>query len=176
MANNLARNYKVLFISLEEHPSSSLFNQKVKQYVLPERQQNIDTIGELERGKEKQILDELIPNYDVVIIDSWNKIFEASKLDFDNDLRKAYNGKLIFAIFQRTTTGSMRGGSKAQFDGDIIMKINKGEDFKENFVYHDKNRYQNKDLEELKYNVFEVGLNVQDGKKEEEKETDWGEF
>ena len=95
----------------------------------------------------------------MVFIDSWNKIYEAAKLDFDNDLRKAYNGKLIFAIFQRTVTGSMRGGSKAQFDGDIIMKIEKGDDFKQNEVYHDKNRYQNKDLSQLRYNIYLQRLN-----------------
>ncbi|MCF6224560.1 MAG: hypothetical protein L3J34_12680 [Flavobacteriaceae bacterium] len=156
--NQLAKNYKVLFISLEEHPASTLFKSKVSQYIDPENQTHIDTIGELARGKEKQILDDLIPQYDVILIDSWNKIYEASKLDFDTDLRKAYNGKLIFAIFQRTVTGTMRGGAKSQFDGDIIMKIEKGETFKENEVYHDKNRYQDKDLSLLRYNIYGQSL------------------
>jgi len=156
--NELAKNYKVLFISLEEHPASTLFKSKVAQYIDPENQKNIDTIGELARGQEKQILDDLIPHYDVVLVDSWNKIYEVARLDFDNDLRKAYNGKLIFAIFQRTVTGTMRGGAKSQFDGDIIMKIDKGDDFKENFVFHDKNRYQNKDLSLLRYNIYSQGL------------------
>jgi len=48
----------------------------------------------------------------------------------------------------------MRGGAAAQFDGDIIMKINKDGDFKQNYVYHDKNRYQNKDLNTLKFNIY----------------------
>ena len=156
--NELAKNYKVLFISLEEHPQSSLFKDKVKQYIEPQNIKNIDTVGELAKGKEKQILDSLIPNYNVVLVDSWNKIFEASKLDFDNDLRKAYNGKLIFAIFQRTVSGSMRGGAKAQFDGDIIMKVDKGDDFKNNIVYHDKNRYHNADLTQLHYNIYNQKL------------------
>jgi len=156
--NELAKNYKVLFISLEEHPASTLFKSKVAQYIDPENQNNIDTVGELARGQEKQILNDLIPHYDVVFVDSWNKIYEVARLDFDNDLRKAYNGKLIFAIFQRTVTGTMRGGAKSQFDGDIIMKIDKGDDFKENFVFHDKNRYQNKDLSLLRYNIYGQAL------------------
>ena len=49
-------------------------------------------------------------------------------------------------------------GAKSQFDGDIIMKIEKGETFKENEVYHDKNRYQNKDLSELRYNIYSKSL------------------
>ena len=97
----------------------------------------------------------------MILIDSWNKIYETSRLDFDTDLRKAYNGKLIFAIFQHTVTGTMRGGTKSQFDGDITIKINKGETFKENEVYHDKNRYQNKDLSELRYNIY--GKSLSDG-------------
>jgi len=156
--NEMAKNYKVLFISLEEHPASTLFKSKVAQYIDPKNQNNIDTIGELARGQEKQILDDLIPHYDVVLVDSWNKIYEAARLDFDNDLRKAYNGKLIFAIFQRTVTGTMRGGAKSQFDGDIIMKIEKGDDFKQNEVYHNKNRYQNKDLNQLRYNIYSQTL------------------
>jgi hypothetical protein len=39
----------------------------------------------------------------------------------------------------------MHGSAKSQFDHDIIMKIEKGETFKQNEVYHDKNRCQNKD-------------------------------
>jgi hypothetical protein len=33
----------------------------------------------------------------------------------------------------------MHGGAKSQFDGDIIMKIEKGETFKQKEVFHDKN-------------------------------------
>ena len=156
--NELAKNYKILFISLEEDPASDLVKSKVDQYLDPGVQQNVDIIGSLPRGEEKQILDEFIPQYDVILIDSWNKIYETSGLDFDNDLRKAYNGKLIFAIFQRTTTGTMRGGAKAQFDGDIIMKAQTDGDFKNNFIYHSKNRYQSKDLTELKYNIYDMAL------------------
>ena len=69
-------------------------------------------------------------------------------------MRKAYNGKLFFAIFQRTQDGKMRGGSQAQFDGDIVLKVKKQSDFKDNYIYSDKNRYQDKDLNSLFYNVY----------------------
>jgi len=54
----------------------------------------------------------------------------------------------------------MRGGASAQFDGDIIMKIDKDKDgdFKKNYVYHDKNRYQSKDLNTLKFNIYQQKL------------------
>lgn len=48
----------------------------------------------------------------------------------------------------------MRGAAKSQFDGDIIMKIDKGDDYKQNEVYHDKNHYQNKDLSRLRYYIY----------------------
>jgi len=52
----------------------------------------------------------------------------------------------------------MLGGAKSQFDGDIIMKIEKGKTFKQNEVFHDKNRYQNKDLSLLRYNIYSKSL------------------
>ncbi len=38
------------------------------------------------------------------------------------------------------------------------MKIDKGDDFKENFVFYDKNCYQNKDLSLLRYNIYSQSL------------------
>ena len=52
----------------------------------------------------------------------------------------------------------MRGSAKSQFDGDIIIKIEKGETFRQNEVFHDKNHYQNKDLSLLRYNIYHQGL------------------
>ncbi len=46
----------------------------------------------------------------------------------------------------------MRGGSKAAFDGDIILKIEKGKDYRDHFVYVNKNRYN--DAPDLKLNIF----------------------
>lgn len=142
----------VLFVSLEEHPESSLFKSKQKQYISEKSLHNFYPIGEIS-GYEQ--LATLIGEFDVVMVDSWNKIKQMSpNVDFDRDLRKAYNGKLFFTIFQRTQDGKMRGGSQAQFDGDIILKVNKEVDFKNNYIYANKNRYQDKDLSNLFYNVY----------------------
>jgi len=43
----------------------------------------------------------------------------------------------------------MRSGTKSQLNSDIIMKSDKGKGFKQNEVYHNKNRYQNKYLNKL---------------------------
>ena len=51
----------------------------------------------------------------------------------------------------------MRGGSEAQFDGDIILKIAKFDDFKQNYVYADKNRYQSSSVP-VKYNIYNQNI------------------
>lgn len=146
--------YKCLFVSLEEHPLSELAQAKKRQYIKHENQKLIDTVGELPNGYKD--LEDLVPNYDVVFIDSWGKVNEIQKIDFDKALRKKFNSKLFFVIFQRTITGTMRGGAASQFDGDIIMKLEKSESgsFKENFAFHDKNRYQSIELDKLKFNTY----------------------
>ncbi len=152
-ANALAKHGNtVLFASFEEHPESTLFQKKQKQYISNEALKYFYPIGEISGYEE---LAKLMSQFDVVMIDSWNKIKQMSPhVDFDTDFRKAYDGKLFFTIFQRTQDGKMRGGSQAQFDGDIILKVGKREDFKENYLFADKNRYQDKDLNSLFYNVY----------------------
>ena len=65
---------------------------------------------------------------------------------------------MFVSIFQRTTDGKMRGGSKAAFDGDVILKMEKAPDYRNSYVYANKNRYQNKPLDSLKYNIFTKSL------------------
>src|SRR5690606_40077875 len=120
-----SQGYRCLFVSLEEHPLSELAQAKKRQYIKPKNQALIDTVGELPEGYKD--LEKLIPDYDLSFIDSWGKVTEIQKIDFDKSLRKKFNGKLFFVIFQRTVSGSMRGGAASQFDGDIIMKLNKSE-------------------------------------------------
>jgi len=46
----------------------------------------------------------------------------------------------------------MRGGSKAAFDGDQILKIKKHENYQYNYVFANKNRYN--DAPDLKFNIY----------------------
>ncbi|WP_323027998.1 zincin-like metallopeptidase domain-containing protein [Gelidibacter japonicus] len=142
-----------IFASLEEHPTSKLFHDKRAMYITPENEDYIDTIGELPPTYHEFL--KLIEPYEIIAIDSWNKVFETYKgIDFDRDLRKALNGKIIIAIFQRTGTGQMRGGSKAGFDGDIILEIVKADDYRDSYVIARKNRYQDTPLNEIGYNFY----------------------
>lgn len=141
--------YKGLFISLEEHPSSTLFQQKVQEYLNPAAINNIQTIGEVNDFEE---IKNWANYFDFIVIDSWGKIPKSQgRLD---ELRKAVNGKFIIAIYQQTTTGSMRGGADSAFDGDIIMKINKNADYRKTNAFHNKNRYLDKPLDQVFYNIY----------------------
>jgi antirestriction protein ArdC/nucleoside-triphosphatase THEP1 len=153
--NALAQNYKVGHASIEEHPESSLYYAKAEEYLNQKALQNI----EAPEIKSVSDLDRLIQNSDVIIIDSFSKMQEIQKgFEVDKDLRKKYNGKLFIVIFQQTTDGKMRGGSKSQFDADVVLFTEKKSDYRENYIYTDKNRYQNKPLDTLKFNIFNKKL------------------
>jgi nucleoside-triphosphatase THEP1 len=153
--NALAQNYKVGHASIEEHPESSLYYAKAEEYLNQKVLQNIEN----PEIKSISDLEKLIQNSDVIIIDSFSKMQEMQKgFEVDKDLRKKYNGKLFIVIFQQTTDGKMRGGSKSQFDADVVLFTEKKSDYRENYIYTDKNRYQNKPLDTLKFNIFNKKL------------------
>ncbi|GET49540.1 hypothetical protein RCZ02_23710 [Capnocytophaga felis] len=153
--NDLAQRYKVGHISIEEHPESRLYIEKVHQYLNPTALNNI----EAHDVRSLSEIDKVIRENEVIVIDSFQKIKEIdSKFEVDKDLRKKYNGKLFLVIFQQTTDGKMRGGSKSQFDGDIILFTEKFANYQENYVYPDKNRYNPIPADHLRYNIFQQRL------------------
>lgn len=153
--NALAQNYKVGHASIEEHPESSLYYDKAEQYLNAKALQNVES-PEIKNVSDLEIL---IRKSEVVIIDSFSKMQEMQKgFEVDKDLRKKYDGKLFIVIFQQTTDGKMRGGSKSQFDADIVLFTEKMADYRDNYIFADKNRYQNKPLDGLKFNIFSKKL------------------
>lgn len=141
---------KGLFISLEEHPESQLIKDKIKSYISDEAIGNLSMVGEIS-GIDQ--LKEFAKYFDFIVIDSFGKIPDSrGKLD---EIRKSINGKYIMAIFQQTSNGAMRGGSDSAFDADQIMKINKMDDYRESYVYHNKNRYQDKPLNEIGFRIYD---------------------
>ena len=166
--NALAQNYKVGHASLEEHPESKLYFDKVTQYLDSQAQNNISVL----ENETLAGLENLINENEVIVIDSFAKLREMdSKFLVDKDLRKKYNGKLFLVIFQQTSDGKMRGGSTSEFDGDIILFTKTFDDPKENFVYPSKNRYNALPLSELKYSVFYQQL-LHDEEQQEQPVTD----
>ena len=149
--NALAQNYKVGHASLEEHPDSKLYYDKVKQYLDPTAMANV----EAPEIKNLQQLDELIQRNEVIVIDSFAKLRELdSRFMLDRDLRKKYNSKLFLLIYQLTGEGKMRGGSESEFDGDIILLTHVSPDYRENYIYPKKNRYNALPATQLRYSTY----------------------
>ena len=153
--NALAQNYKVGHASLEEQPDSKLYFDKVQQYLDQTAQANVEA-PEIENMQDLQAL---IERNDVIVIDSFTKIREWDRnFLLDRDLRKKYNGKLFLIIFQLTVAGNMRGGTTSEFDGDIILYTQVFPDYRENYIYPSKNRYNSTPSEQLRYSVYHQQL------------------
>lgn len=142
-----------LFISGEEDPESVLSIDKVNKYLSPEARQRVDTVAEVASLQE---LYSLIAPYDIIFIDSWQKLVRMiGQVRLDEDLRKKVHGKVFVIIFQQTTEGRTKGGAEIVFDGDMIMKMVKEAKFADNYAYWDKNRYTLVPIETLRYNIAE---------------------
>jgi hypothetical protein len=130
-----------------------LFKDKVTKYIDPSNLANISVIDEVTIWKDEI---PVIERSDAIFFDSFQKLPD---IDLDRDIRKAFNGKLFYIIYQQTGTKTMRGGSRAAFDGDQILKIKKHENYQDNYVFANKNRYNN--APDLKFNIY-TGSLVQD--------------
>lgn len=149
--NALAQNYKVGHASLEEHPDSKLYYDKVQQYIDETALPNI----EAPEIKDLDQLEALIHRNEVIVIDSFAKLQELNpRFLLDRDLRKKYDGKLFLLIYQLTGEGKMRGGSKSEFDGDIILLTHVAPDYRENYIYPSKNRYNALPATQLRYSTY----------------------
>lgn len=142
---------RCLFASLEEHPSSNLATEKRDLYISRQAQQNIDVIAEFDSYQE---FSEIAKNYDAIFIDSWQKLVRMiGTIRLDEDVRKKFDSKVFFVIFQQTTTGRTKGGAEIVFDGDVIIKLEKTNSFAENYAYFDKNRYTTVPIEKIRYYI-----------------------
>ena len=149
--NALAQNYTVGHASLEEHPDSKLYYDKVQQYIDETALPNI----EAPEIKDLDQLEALIHRNEVIVIDSFAKLQELNpRFLLDRDLRKKYDGKLFLLIYQLTGDGKMRGGSKSEYDGDIILLTHVAPDYRENYIYPSKNRYNALPATQLRYSTY----------------------
>lgn len=141
---------KVLFISLEESPTSSLFIEKSKKFWEQESIKNIETVDHV---SDKNELLKLCNDYDVIAIDSFGKLPKGIEVE---SFRHDVDGAFIIAIFQQTNDGKTRGGSVVGFDADLVgkMKVEGEGDEKESWVYFDKMRYNGEKQGEPLYNAF----------------------
>lgn len=101
------------YFSLEEG-IGKLTKEKVEQYRLGNELSIIDK-GNLEdvRIAAKE--------YPLIIVDSFNKL-DAKAADFEN-LRTDFPKTLFILIFQKTTSGTMRGGSSIKYDSSATINV-----------------------------------------------------
>lgn len=151
--NAFAQKYKTGHASCEEHPDSTLYYDKAGEYL------NAQALKNIENPEIKSLHDlhKLILDNEVIVIDSYTKMKEIEKsFEVDKDCRKKYDGKLFIVIFQQTVDGKMRGGSKSQYDADIVLFTEKFDNYHKNYVYATKHRYS-KEIG-LQYNIFSKSI------------------
>lgn len=79
------------------------------------------------------------PLYDCVIVDSFSKL-GATADDLDR-LRNAHPNTFFIFIFQKTTSGTMRGGSKIVYDCTMNIDIQLDKETNQRRAYMAKSRY-----------------------------------
>lgn len=110
----------------------------IERYISKANRKRIQLTGEAREGIAT--IREHARHFDVVIIDSWNKL-DADSKEFDR-LRKDFPDTMWVVIFQRTTQGTIRGGTAPLYDAGINLEaVKSAEGFEHNFVQATKNRY-----------------------------------
>jgi hypothetical protein len=138
---------KVAIFSLEIGRKSDLVRRMREEYLQPENRSNIFITDQLPQGFDT--IRKAAKEFDVTVIDSWNKLHVKSS-EFDR-LRKEFPDTIFIIIFQRTTQGTIRGGTAPLFDAGINLEVVKvDETFINNYAVATKNRYG---VTGMKYNI-----------------------
>ena len=148
MMNTFAKaGFSVGCFTLEIGKHSNLVKDMRNEYLCPTIASKVQIAESCPKGIED--IKAAARVFDVVVIDSWGKIPGITQDDFDK-LRKEFPNTMFVVIFQSTTNGTVRGGSKAEYDGGIVIQVAEG-----GRAYCEKNRYNG---ENLTYLVFERKL------------------
>lgn len=141
---------KIGFYSLEIGANSNIMVRNRDLFIKPS---NLPRFFVSEEASLKDVR-EKAKVFDVIIIDSWTKLDEDSS-EFDR-LRKDFPNTIFIVIFQRTSAGKIRGGTKPLFDAGINVIVHKVDNtFSNNYAECTKNRYGETGL---RYNVAKRGL------------------
>ena len=129
---------KVAVFSLEIGKKSDLIRRMREDYIQPENLKNIFIADQSPKGLDT--IKEAAKKFDVIVLDSWNKV-GAPSIEFDR-LRKGHPDTIFLVIFQRTTQKTIRGGTAPLFDAGINIEVVKVDDsFVNNYAVATKNRY-----------------------------------
>jgi hypothetical protein len=139
LANAFAEiDLQVAVFSLEIGRKSDLIRRMKEAYLVETNRKNVFITDKLPEGLETIYKASKV--FDVVIIDSWNKL-NVHSIEFDK-LRKTFPNTIFVVIFQRTTQGTIRGGTAPLYDSGINIEVVKAdEEFSNNYATTTKNRY-----------------------------------
>lgn len=155
----------VAMFSLEIGRKSDLVRRMREEYLEEENRADIFITDQLPEGFDT--IRKAARDFDVIIIDSWNKLYVKSS-EFDR-LRKEFPDTIFIIIFQRTTQGTIRSGTAPLFDAGINLEVVKVDDtFMNNYAAATKNRYG---VTGIKYNITQGEIindfeELQDGEDE----------
>ncbi|KAB2913815.1 MAG: hypothetical protein F9K23_16360 [Bacteroidetes bacterium] len=127
---------KIGFYSLEIGANSNIVMTNRDKYLKPANRERLFVSEEnsLKDVREKAKV------FDVIIIDSWTKL-DVDSSEFDK-LRKDFPDTIFIVIFQRTSGGKIRGGTKPLYDAGINIIVHKVDNnFINNYAECTKNRY-----------------------------------
>ena len=127
---------KIGFYSLEIGANSNIVMTNRDKYLKPANRERLFVSEEnsLKDVREKAKV------FDVIIIDSWTKL-DVDSSEFDK-LRNDFPNCIFIVIFQRTSQGKIRGGTKPLYDAGINIMVHKVDNtFVNNYAECTKNRY-----------------------------------
>jgi len=130
---------------LESKDTKAAIDRNIKD----KNKQNVFITGEAAKGIDT--VKECASKFNVIIVDSWQKLgIPSTRFD---DLRHEFPDTIFIVIFQQNGKGDTRGGVAADFDTPVHLKVHKVDStFENNFVEVKKNRGNSKSLG-LKYMV-----------------------
>ena len=145
---------KVGVFSLEMAANSSTVKKYLEEYIDGHCAANVQITDKLPDGMNT--IRQAASIFDVIVIDSFGKATQNNgELD---KLRNEFPQTIWIPIFQRTTSGEIRGGTKAIFDASTNCEVIKvDEHFVNNYACCTKNRYGPTGL---RYNIYDKTINI----------------
>lgn len=129
---------RIGYFSLEMGARSNLILQLRDEYIAERNQPYVQITGEAPEGINS--VRQAARQFDVIVLDSWTSLHE-STVEFDR-LRKEFPDTIFIVLFQRASSGLIRGGTRPLYDAGINLEaVKKDGNFKNNYVVAAKNRY-----------------------------------
>jgi antirestriction protein ArdC len=160
-------NMNILLADLEQGGLASKDTvESINRNITPENRKRVAVTGEAESLED---ITKWADKFDVIVIDSWQKFGFITNEGFDQ-LRKDFPNTIFVVIFQQNAEGGTRGGSAADFDAPVALKVHRVDwhTYKNNYVSIEKNRGNRTDLRYMIADKKTIEIESLKSEKEEE--------